>query len=116
MVVEGEGVGAARLPVPLDAAQPYRVVDLRVTRGLPVTLRVELPPGFARPERLALGVVRDQAVVWTRGLGATSGLEVQLSLAPGSYRALLRGDGPLADVAFELAAPGRTVVLRPGSR
>jgi hypothetical protein len=116
LVVEGEGIAAARLPVPLDAAQPYRVVDLRVTRGVPVTLRVELPPGFARPERLALGVLRDREVVWTRGLGASAGLEVQLSLAPGSYRALLRSDSPLADVTFELGATGKTVVLRPTPR
>ncbi len=116
LVVEGEGIAAARLPMPLDAAQPYRVVDLRVTRGVPVTLRVELPPGFARPERLALGVLRDREVVWTRGLGASAGLEVQLSLAPGSYRALLRSDSPLADVTFELGATGKTVVLRPSPR
>lgn len=116
LVVEGEGVGATRLPLTLDAATPFRVVDLRVTRGLPVTLRVELAPGFVRPERLAIGVIRDAEVIWTRGLGATSALEVQLSLAPGSYRALLRGDGPLADVAFDVGPGGRTVVLRPGPR
>ncbi|MDA1222554.1 MAG: carboxypeptidase-like regulatory domain-containing protein, partial [Planctomycetota bacterium] len=116
LVVEGEGVGATRLPLPLDAATPFRVVDLRVTRGLPVTLRVELPSGFVRPDRLAIGLIRDAEVIWTRGLGATSALEVQLSLAPGSYRALLRGDGPLADVAFDVGAAGRTVLLRPGTR
>jgi protocatechuate 3,4-dioxygenase beta subunit len=116
LVVEGEGVGSARLPLTLDEAQPFRVVDLRVTRGVPVTLRVELPPGIVRPERLALGVLRERDVVWTRALGAGAGLEAQLYLAPGSYRALLRGEGPMADVPFDVGPTGSTVVLRASVR
>jgi hypothetical protein len=116
MVVEGEGVAATRVPMPLDAQHPVRAVELRVERGIEVTLRFAFRPGVERPRWLNVGVFRESEAIWTRGLGPAAGLEVKLGLAPGRYRALAQGEGPLADFGFEVGGQPLTVEVPLGGR
>lgn len=109
MIVEGDGIAATRLPVPLDASTPLRVVDLTVQRGLPVTLRLALPSGMERPQWLNVGIFREREAVWTRGIGRSAALEVTVGLAPGEYRVLVQSGAVLADVPVRVAGQPVTV-------
>lgn len=115
MIVEGDGIASTRVPLALSPATPLRVIELSVERGVPVTLRLALPPAMERPQWLHVGVFRDREPVWTRGLGRATAAEVTIGLAPGAYRVIVQSTQPLADMPIEVGGRPVTfdVPLRP---
>ena len=104
LFVQGEGIAATRRPLQLDERGGDRRLDLTIERGVPVRLRL-VPAGGDEGSRagVTVRIQNRDGTIWMRGVSADHFGRIDASLAPGTYRVVVIGEAPLADLPLQVA-------------